>query len=182
MISGVELFYEQAVFSITYPLRIFLVALILRLIPVLTMRTMGIGLDDMFQYDMLARSILAGNGYRWYSEVDLPLIQSVIHLDLNSVNYDPRGVLTSFRPPLYPGFLALIYFFGGVGKYRFFIVRMVQAVLAAFLPVLTFALARRLFPSQPRAAVFAAWVIMLYPILIIYPLALATENLFLYWS
>jgi hypothetical protein len=27
----------------------------------------------MFQYDMLARSIVAGNGYRWYAQADLPL-------------------------------------------------------------------------------------------------------------
>ena len=52
----------------TFPLRIFLVALILRLVPVVAMHNMGIGLDDMFQYDMLARSIVAGNGYRWYAQ------------------------------------------------------------------------------------------------------------------
>jgi hypothetical protein len=44
---------------------------------------------------------------------------------------------------------------------------------------MTFALARRWFPERPRSAVIAAWVVALYPILIIYPLALATENLFL---
>lgn len=30
-----------------------------------------IALDDMYQYDMLARSLLAGEGYRWYSQEDL---------------------------------------------------------------------------------------------------------------
>jgi hypothetical protein len=40
-------------------MQIFLFALILRFVPVVTMRSMGIGLDDMFQYDMLARSIVA---------------------------------------------------------------------------------------------------------------------------
>jgi hypothetical protein len=139
---------------------------------------MGIGLDDMFQYDMLARSIVAGNGYRWYAEQDLPLIQPYIPLDLTSVDYDPRGVLTSFRPPLYPAFLALIYFVAGVGAKRFFIARLVQTVLAASLVPLTYALARRFFPDRPRAAVIAAWVIALYPMLVIYPLSLATENLF----
>jgi hypothetical protein len=43
---------------------------------------------------------------------------------------------------------------------------------------LTYALARRFFPDRPRAAVLAAWVIALYPMLVIYPLSLATENLF----
>ena len=41
-----------------------MIALILRLIPVILARGLGIGLDDMFQYDMLARSLAAGNGFR----------------------------------------------------------------------------------------------------------------------
>jgi hypothetical protein len=167
----------------TFPFRIFLVALILRIVPVVLMRDMGIGLDDMFQYDMLARSMVAGNGYRWYAQPDLPLIQPLIHLDLNSVNYDPRGVPTSFRPPLYPAFLALVYFFAGTGPQRFFVARLVQTVLAASLAPLTYALARRLFPAdspgaRSRVPVIAAWIIGLYPMLVIYPLSLATENLF----
>jgi hypothetical protein len=139
---------------------------------------MSIGLDDMFQYDMLARSIVAGNGYRWYAEADLPVIRPMIHLDLTSTVYDPRGVTTSFRPPLYPAFLALIYYVVGVGAKRFFIVRLSQAVLNATLAPITIALGRRFFPEQPRAAVIAGWAIALYPMLVIYPLALATENLF----
>jgi len=162
----------------SFPARIFIVALALRLVPVLLAANMGIGLDDMFQYDMLARSLVAGNGYRWYAEPDLPLIQPYINLDLTSVDYDPRGVLTSFRPPLYPAFLGLIYFVTGVGAQRFFVARLVQTVLAASLAPLTYALARRFFPDRPRAAVIAAWVIACYPMLVIYPLALATENLF----
>jgi len=170
-----------------FPAQIFVAALVLRLVPVLLATNLGIGLDDMFQYDMLARSIVAGNGYRWYAQQDLPLIQPYIPLDLTSVNYDPRGVLTSFRPPLYPVFLALIYFVFGVGAKRFFIARLAQTVLAASLAPLTYALARRFFPDgstdrspcrRPRASVIVAWVIALYPMLVIYPLSLATENLF----
>lgn len=164
--------------SKTFPLRIFLVALVLRLIPVLATASMGIGLDDMFQYDMLARSIAAGNGYRWYAQADLPLIQQYIPLDLNNVYYDPRGVQTSFRPPLYPTFLAIIYLVAGTGASRFFIARLVQVPLAAALVPLTYAVGRRVFPERPRAAVLAAWVITFYPMLVIYPLSLATENLF----
>jgi hypothetical protein len=162
----------------SFPIRIFLAALILRLIPVLSMRNMGIGLDDMFQYDMLARSIVAGNGYRWYAQEDLPLIQPFIQLDLSGTNYDPRGVPTSFRPPLYPTILALVYLASGVGGGRFFIARLVQTVLAASLAPLTYALARRFFKERPRLAIVAAWIVTLYPLLVIYPLSLATENLF----
>ncbi len=164
--------------SKTFPLRIFLVALILRLVPVVAMRNMGIGLDDMFQYDMLARSLASGEGYRWYAQPDLELLQPYLHLDLSSGNYNPRGVLTSFRPPLYPFFLALIYLVTGVGVHRFFIVRLVQTVLSALLIPLTFYIARRIFPNQQKVAVISAWVVALYPMLVIYPLSLATENLF----
>jgi hypothetical protein len=162
----------------TFPLRIFLIALIVRLVPVLATRSMGIGLDDMFQYDMLARSIAAGDGYRWYAEADLPTVLPYLKLDLSSINYDPRGVLTSFRPPLYPAFLALVYMVFGVGTYRFFFARLVQTILGALLAPLTFTLAGRLFPNMDPAARISAWVIALYPMLVIYPLSLATENLF----
>jgi MFS family permease len=163
----------------TFPVRIYGVALALRLIPVLFSMNMGIGLDDMFQYDMLARSLVTGNGYRWYAEADLPLIQPLIHLDLTSTAYDPRGVLTSFRAPLYPAFLAIIYFFAGVEAKRFFVARLVQAAAMATLAPLTYSLSRRFYPDRPRTAMISAWIIALYPTLVVYPLALATENLFL---
>jgi hypothetical protein len=162
----------------TFPFRIFLVALVLRLVPTLFMHDMGIGLDDMYQYDMLARSIVAGNGYRWYAEVDLPTVLPYLHLDLSPDTYDPRGVLTSFRPPLYPTFLALIYFVFGTGVNRFFCARLVQTLLAAALAPMTYSLARHLFPNRKPVAMISAWIISIYPMLVVYPLSLATENLF----
>ncbi len=56
------------------PLALFVAALVPRLALVLALRV-PIGLDDMFQYDMLARSLAAGHGYRWYGQADLDLIQ-----------------------------------------------------------------------------------------------------------
>ena len=162
----------------TFPIRIFLIALLIRLVPVVVMRDMGIRLDDMFQYDMLARSIAAGDGYRWYSEKDLPTVLPYLKLDLTTIDYDPRGVLTSFRPPLYPAFLALIYFVFGVGARRFIMARLVQTVLAATMAPLTYALAHRFYPGRESAARISAWIVSLYPMLVIYPLSLATENLF----
>jgi 4-amino-4-deoxy-L-arabinose transferase-like glycosyltransferase len=159
-------------------LLIFLVALILRLVPVIAFRDLGIGLDDMYQYDMLARSIASGNGFRWYAEEDLPLVTSYLDLELEEQGYDPRGILTSFRPPLYPAFLAVIYLFTGITARRFFIARLVQAFLASTLIPLTYVLARRLFPETRKIATLASWMIALYPMLVIYPLSLATENLF----
>jgi hypothetical protein len=158
--------------------RAFVLALVLRLIPVLLSFNLGIGLDDMFQYDMLARSIAAGEGYRWYAQADLNLIKPYLTFDLASVDYDPRGIVTAFRPPLYPAFLALIYAVIGTGARRFFIVRLVQAVIGAALVPLTYAVARRVFPEREKIAKWSALAVAFYPMLILYPLSLATENLF----
>ncbi|MFZ5910623.1 MAG: hypothetical protein ACOYYU_11460 [Chloroflexota bacterium] len=157
----------------------FLVGLLLRLIPVVLARGLGIGLDDMFQYDMLARSLASGDGYRWYAYQDLRMLEPYVQFDLSSVAYDPvRGVPTSFRAPLYPAFLALVYLVVGGGTGRFFAVRLVQAGLGALLAPLTCAISRRLFPDREPAAVISAWIVACYPLLLIYPLGLATENLF----
>jgi len=166
--------------KISFPVRIYLVALVLRLIPVLLTRGLGIGLDDMFQYDMLARSLASGDGYRWYAQDDLHLVQNyfeTLNFQIPS-DYDPRGVPTSFRPPLYPALLAGLYLLTGIGAGRFFVVRFVQAFLSAALVPLTYLIARKVFPENERAAKTAAWVIVFYPLLVIYPLSLATENLF----
>ncbi|MBI5352650.1 MAG: glycosyltransferase family 39 protein [Chloroflexi bacterium] len=166
--------------KLSFALRVFIIALVVRLIPVILTRSLGIGLDDMFQYDMLARSIASGNGYRWYAQNDLYLVQnyfSTLNFQIPA-DYDPRGVLTSFRPPLYPVFIAFIYFITGVGAERYFIVRISQTVLSAALVPLTYFIARKVFPENEHAAKVSAWVIVFYPLLVIYPLSLATENLF----
>ncbi len=183
----------QSVFMFfkSFPFRIFIVALVLRLIPVIAARGLGIGLDDMFQYDMLARSISSGNGFRWYAQQDLNQLASFVHFDLSSVKeYDPiRGIPTSFRAPLYPTFLAIVYFFSGTGFSRFFAARLVQAVLlGAPLAPLTYFVSKRLFPPllvgegrgvrSEHTARLAAWIVACYPMLLVYPLGLGTENPF----
>jgi 4-amino-4-deoxy-L-arabinose transferase-like glycosyltransferase len=155
----------------------FLLALALRLAPVLLTYDLPIGLDDMFQYDMLARSIVAGNGYRWYAEGDLRLIERYITME-RPAEYDPRGIRTSFRAPGYPAFLALIYAIAGVGPHRFFAARLTQAMLGAALAPLSWILARRAGFTE-RTAQWAAIIIAVFPLLVVYPLALASENLFI---
>jgi hypothetical protein len=179
----------------SFALRIYIIALILRLIPVFLAHGLGIGLDDMFQYDMLARSLAAGNGFRWYAKEDLNQLASFVDFDLSSVkDYDPvRGIPTSFRAPLYPTFLAIVYSFSGTGFARFFAARLAQAIfLGAPLAPLTYWVAQRLFPLSSfipsskaergrkieRAARISAWIVACYPMLLIYPLGLGTENPF----
>src|SRR5688572_18582636 len=176
----------------SFALRIYIIALILRLLPILLARGLGIGLDDMFQYDMLARSLATSNGFRWYAQEDLNQLAAFVDFDLSSVReYDPeRGIYTSFRAPLYPSFLALVYFFSGTDFSRFFAARLAQAVfLGAPLAPLTYWVAQRLFPPSPfpkdrggmkneQAARISAWIVACYPMLLVYPLGLGTENPF----
>jgi hypothetical protein len=165
----------------------------LRLIPVILARGLSIGLDDMFQYDMLARSLASGNGFRWYASADLARIAPYLHLDPASASLDPRGVLTTFRAPLYPAFLSLIYIVNGINSERFFVARLAQTIPGALLAPLTYYVAQNLSFLPPsdqsqegsgkilvieRTSRFAAWVVAVYPMLLIFPLALATENLF----
>jgi hypothetical protein len=187
-------------FNKTFAFRIFIIALVLRLIPVIVARGLGIGLDDMFQYDMLARSIASGNGFRWYAEQDLSQLAAFVDFDLSSVReYDPvRGIPTSFRAPLYPVFLSIVYYFSGTGFSRFFAARLAQAILlGAPLAPLTYGVAQLLFPlssflkdksgilsiakggkNHEKAARIAAWIVAGYPMLLVYPLGLGTENPF----
>ncbi|NOH03457.1 MAG: hypothetical protein HND47_16600 [Chloroflexi bacterium] len=178
--------------KLSFPVRIYILALLLRLIPVLAARGLGIGLDDMFQYDMLARSLASGNGYRWYAQEDLKLLEPYVDFDLSTASgYDPQyGVYTSFRAPLYPVFLALVYSVSGLEFSRFFAARLAQAILlGAPLAPLTYWVAKHLSsflsPGETneeknieRTARLSAWVVACYPILLVYPLGLGTENLF----
>jgi hypothetical protein len=183
----------QSVFLFkSFAFRIFVVALVLRLIPVILARGLGIGLDDMFQYDMLARSLANGNGFRWYAQQDLNQLAAFVDFDLSSVKeYDPdRGIPTSFRAPLYPTFLAIVYFINGTDFSRFFAARLAQAILlGAPLAPLTYWVAQRPFPpssfskdergkTSETVARIAAWIVACYPMLLIYPIGLGTENPF----
>ncbi len=164
-----------------FPFRIYLAALILRLIPILLTRGLGIGLDDMFQYDMLASSLASGNGFRWYAQEDLKLLAPYVKFDLSTAtDYDPQyGLYTSFRAPLYPIFLAIVYFFSGLDFSRFFAARLAQVILlGAPLAPLTYFVSRILLPDSEKAAKISAWLVAAYPMLLVYPLGLGTENPF----
>jgi 4-amino-4-deoxy-L-arabinose transferase-like glycosyltransferase len=160
-----------------FAFKIYLLALALRLAAACLAYALPIGLDDMFQYDMLARSLAAGQGYRWYGAQDLALIRQFLPLELPP-EYDPRGIPTSFRAPAYPLFLALVYWVAGSGAGRFFAARLAQALLTAALAPLTWALALELGFSAPTARL-AAVIVAVFPLMIIYTVALATENLFI---
>lgn len=165
------------------PVLLFCLAACLRLAPVLAVPDLPIGLDDMFQYDMLGRSLAAGNGFRWYAPADqaqiLAMLKAHTQVDVNAIALtdDPRGVETTFRAPLYPAFLAAIYRLSGLPG-RLWAARLVQALVMALLAPMAFALALRLGASS-RQARTAGVVVAVWPMLVVLPLALATENVFI---
>jgi hypothetical protein len=176
--------------KVSFPVRIYMIALILRLIPVLFTRGLGIGLDDMFQYDMLARSISSGHGFRWYAQEDLKMLAPYVNFDRSTAKgYDPEyGLYTSFRAPLYPTFLAAIYLFSGIGFSRFLVARVVQVILfGAPLAPLTYYVANYFLAEDVNNEIgkrseqisrISAWIVACYPMLLVYPLGLSTENPF----
>ena len=155
---------------------LYAIALGARLAWVIVFRDLGLGLDDMFQYDMLARSLAAGQGFRWYRPPDLERIAGLIGIDPATITVPPEGIASTFRPPLYPAFLALIYLCAG-WEQRLLAARGAQAALTASLAPLTALLAHRL-GVKPRGAVIAGAILAVYPLLTLYPLTLLTENLF----
>jgi 4-amino-4-deoxy-L-arabinose transferase-like glycosyltransferase len=158
---------------------LWLIALLPRLLLALVYLRLPIALDDMFQYDMLARSILRGDGYRWYNQADVEVMRPYLSqfINLDELNLPPEGLETTFRAPGYPLFLALIYA-AVPSEARIAVTRIVQALFTALLSPLVYLLAMRISPN-PRAALLAALGMAFYPILLMYPLGLASENLFI---
>ncbi len=141
-----------------------------------------IGLDDMYQYDMLARSILEGRGYRWYQQADVMQLESYLErhyrLDILPVERVPEeGLVTTFRAPGYPLFLAGVYALSGLEN-RLPAARIAQALLSAAMAPLTALLAGRL-RLHPRAGVLGGLAVAVYPMLWFYPLGLGSENTFM---
>ncbi len=158
-------------------LLLFALAFVARLFWVVMFFRYGIGLDDMFQYDMLARSLASGHGYRWYEAADLAAFASSVGLDLHGLQIPTNGFVTTFRAPFFPAFLAAVYRLAGFPA-RLLAARVAQALVTASLAPLTVLLAREL-GIERRPAVIAGVAMAIYPILAIYPVGLVTENLFI---
>ncbi len=79
----------------------------------------------------------------------------------------------AFWPPIYPVFLAAVYAVAGV---NLFAVRLIQAGLGALSVALTFVLARRILSA--RTSLVAAAVVAVYPALVLLPVLVLSENVF----
>ncbi len=117
------------------------------------------GTFDQLIYDTLARRIMSGYGYS-YAEYHYPFI--------------PANTPTAYCSFLYPLYLVPIY---SVFGYHPLIARIVQAVVGAFLCLLTYRLGRRLFDE--RTGLVAAIVTGLYIFFVYYSAALMTQTFFM---
>jgi len=109
---------------------------------------------DAIDYDTIAWNLAQGNGYT-----------------------NQAGEPTAFRPPVYPLFLAGVYYVAG---HNLDWVRWVQALLGAGICVLVCLTARRLYDDG--SAKLAGMLCALYPPLIIPTSEILTEVLFMFWQ
>ena len=169
----------QVKWAVPSLLLIWMAAFVPRLVIALFFLDAPIALDDMYQYDMLARSLLGGNGYRWYAAEDVEVLRPYLSriLDLSQLHIPEDGLLTTHRPPGYPFFLAGLYWLAAE-EFRFGLVRLVQAGLVSLLAPLATLVAEQLKFGR-RAALLAGLGMAFYPIQLLYPLGLASENLFI---
>jgi hypothetical protein len=158
---------------------LWLIAFIPHLAVALVFLNFPIALDDMFQYDMLARSIVEGRGYRWYSPSDIQTLKPYLQqfLDISKMQVPPTGLETTFRAPGYPAFLSMIYRLVPPAD-RFATARLTQAALLSLLAPISALIAIRLGAGR-RAAIAGGVGMGLYPILCLYTAGLASETLFI---
>jgi 4-amino-4-deoxy-L-arabinose transferase-like glycosyltransferase len=138
---------------------ILLLALVFRVIIVLTTPHFHT-FNDSAQYDETAVS-LARHG-------TFPASAATFH-----------GGPTAYRPPLFPGVLAILYKIVGSGSAhdRWEWGRMLEAVLGALVVWLVFLIARRIWSG--RVALVAAFVAALYPPLVLAGSSLLSESVFI---
>jgi 4-amino-4-deoxy-L-arabinose transferase-like glycosyltransferase len=158
---------------------LWLIALLCRLLAAAPFLHHPIALDDMFQYDMLGRSLASGLGYRWYAQADWDALRPYLaqFVDFNVVRPPPEGLQTVFRAPGYPFFLAGVYALVPDAQH-ILAARLIQVLLVSTLAPLTACLALEL-GLGPHSAWRSGLVLALYPILLFYPLGLASEVLFI---
>ena len=130
-------------------LAILVVALLVRVAVVLLTVDSRVPEGDL-QYDMYATNLLEGKGFRIDGLLSVTGGERPGEFGLDT--------LYSFKPPLYPAFLAAVYRLMGR---NFVAVGLAQAVLGALTCLLAFRVARRIFDG--RTAAITAAVLALYP-------------------
>lgn len=158
---------------------LWLAAFLPRLVLAVIFFKQPIALDDMYQYDMLARSIQAGNGYRWYRAEDFQTLSAYYDqfMDVDEVELPQQGLKTAFRAPGYPLFLSGIYTLVPEEQ-RIGWARIGQSAFTALLAPLA-ALLALAYGFDRKTSLLSGAAMSIYPLLVFYPLGLASENAFI---
>ncbi len=158
---------------------LFLLSLFAHLIIVGLFIRMPIALDDMYQYDMLGRSLASGKGFRWYSKPDVEVLRPYLaqFMPLEELTFPENGIDTAFRAPGYPIFLSIPYKIDSSPS-RFGLVRVVQAIVMSTLTLIVIALGKRVGLSN-KSSLMAGALVSFYPMFLFYPIGLASENIFI---
>ena len=158
---------------------LFLLSLIAHLLIVGLFINMPIALDDMYQYDMLGRSLANGEGFRWYSKSDVEVLRPYLEqfMPLEKLTFPDEGIETAFRAPGYPLFLSILYRIN-LWPNRFGLVRYVQAIMMASLTIVVIALGKSIGLSD-KLSLLAGAIVSFYPMFLFYPIGLASENIFI---
>ncbi len=134
---------------------LFIIALLVRLIFLILAPDRPINLYDTPSWDAVATNLLASRGF-----------------------IDANGQPTSTRPPLYPIFLAIIYFIFGK---NFFVVTVVQAIVGSATVIFIYLIAKEIFNNE-KLAILAAYACAIWPALVVYCGIIASEILFIFLS
>ncbi|MBU1628314.1 glycosyltransferase family 39 protein, partial [bacterium] len=132
-----------------FPIFIFIIALLLRLCMVFFYSSPPTRIDSA-EHDILAQNLADGFGFCYYP-----------------------GIPTSYRPPLYPLYLSLIYRIFG---HHYKIAYSFEALIGALTPVIIYMICIQLFSF--RVTKLASLITALYPTFIFMSTELMTENLF----
>jgi 4-amino-4-deoxy-L-arabinose transferase-like glycosyltransferase len=127
------------------------VGFIVRVVVLWQTSTLDARIGDERQYSQIAHSILAGDGFGW-----------------------GPGQLTSIRPPLYPGLLAVVWSLTGSQNLQ--AIRILQVLIALATAGVVYLLGVRIYDS--RTGRVAAAVCWLYPSFMFFNFLILTETLF----
>lgn len=146
--------------ALTVLIGILAIALFLRVLYLLNQDRMAIPVrhPDTYLYDMIPRHLLAGDGYVGENYL---IVQ--------------KGKPTAFYGPVYPLFVAVIYWLFG---YSFRYIQIAQILVSIATCYLVYASGRLLYGR--RAGLLTAALFAVYPELVAYPSAVLSETLFIF--
>lgn len=131
---------------------VIIIGLIFRAILLYLSRNLGLTILDEREYNAIAVNIIEGKGF--------------------SLN----GQLTAYRPPLYPAFVAFVYYM--MHTTNFIYVRILQGLISIFNVILVYCIGKEIF--NKKIGILAASLFCIYPALLGFNIFVLSETLFIF--